>query len=581
MEAPSERKLVVLYGSQTGYAEDAARRIGREAWRRHYAVQVAAMDHVERSLVFETEAAAILFVCSTTGQGDPPDNMRKFWRFLLRKTIPHDALRGKRVAVFGLGDSSYSGFNFAAKRLFRRLVQLGAVPLVPRGDGDDQHYLGVDGALDPWLQDLWTELERSHPLPRPIVPESVVPPPSADVALDGDIEMHGLGAPPEPPLTVAATLAESERITAQDHFQDVRRLRFETDDAVEWVPGDCAVLRPCNQARDVDAFLAAAGWTALADRRLRISGETVATWVPRTTTLRWLGTYYFDIGGVPRRSFFEMLRHFARTEAERERLCEFASTAGQDDLLTYCMRPRRTFTETLRDFRHTAPLPLEYAFDLVPPIAERSFSISSARGPVDLTVAVVTYKTVMRDARRGVCSTWLAQLKPGERVRMRLARGTMRPPPDPLTPAIMVGPGTGIAAFMAFMHQRCALAQSPNYLFFGCRSEHKDFYYRSTLERWCAAGSLHLFCAFSRDNDPEKKVYVQHRIREQGALVWSLLDGRRACVYVSGNANKMPQDVRAAFVDVVAAHGARSADDAAEYVRAMERDGRYQEECWY
>ncbi|KAJ2399517.1 NAPDH-dependent diflavin reductase [Coemansia sp. RSA 2559] len=571
------RELLILYGSQTGYAEDTARRIARQAWRRHFTTRVQAMDQTDREWLFGS-ARRVVFVCSTTGQGDAPDNMRRLWRVLLRKTQPHDALCHMRYAVFGLGDSSYAKFNYAAKRLHRRLAQLGATAVIDRGDGDDQHYLGLDGALDPWLDALWAALLRDAPLPRPVVPESVVPPPSVDVVEIGGA--YVLPPAPEAPDTVAATLEASERITARDHFQDVRHLQFRIDDGPAWQPGDCAVVRPSNSASDVESFLVAAHWAgAAADAPLRLHGDALPAYVPRETTLRWLSTHYFDIGGVPKRSFFEMLGYFAQGD-ERDRLCELASTAGQDDLHAYCMRPRRTVTEALHDFP-SVHVPLSHMFDVLPPIAERSFSISSAHAHtptlVDLTVAVVGYKTMMHVPRRGVCSTWLANMPVATPVRMRFARGLLHVPADAHTPAIMVGPGTGIAPFMAFIRHRPP--QSPNHLFFGCRSERSDFYYRAQLEQWCAAGCLRLYCAFSRDQ-PDK-VYVQHRIRENGALVWDLVSRQCAIVYVAGNANRMPQDVRAAFVDVAMAHGALSAAAAEEYVRAMERCGRYQEECWY
>ncbi|KAJ2492443.1 NAPDH-dependent diflavin reductase [Coemansia sp. RSA 2050] len=573
-----ERKLLILYGSQTGYAEDVARRISRQAWRRHFTAHVQALDQVDRQLVFSS--SPVIFICSTTGQGEEPDNMKRFWRFLLRKSLPHDALSGMEFAVFGLGDSSYQKFNFPAKRLYRRLQQLGAHALVRRGDGDDQHYLGVDGQLDPWLEELWDVVLRKWPLPRPAVPDDVVPDPTFDVSLGGTQDMGVVED------RCRATLAVSERITAADHFQDVRHLRFAIEGGQgplpAWGPGDCAVLRPRNLAGDVDAFLATVGWADRADEPLRIeprSTSATLAWPVRAATLRGLCTSYFDIMGVPRRSFFEMLSYFAPSPEERDKLREFSSAAGQDDLLAYCMRPRRTVLEVLGDFPRTAPaIPLSYAFDVFPVIAERSFSISSAECPhaVDLTVAIVEYKTLMQRKRRGVCTRWLAQMPVGHTLAMRFARGTMRLP-SPSQPIVMVGPGTGIAAFMSFIQSR---PRADNYLFFGCRSASKDFYYQEQLQQWASEGSLHLYCAFSRDGPA--KVYVQDRIREQSQLLWSLMAEQDAVVFVSGNANRMPDDVRQAFADVVSANNPQmSADDAQSYISSMVKEGRYQEECWY
>ncbi|KAJ1956804.1 NAPDH-dependent diflavin reductase [Linderina pennispora] len=577
--ADTSRRLLILYGSQTGYAEDVARRISRQAWRRHFTTEVLAMDEADRSLVFTTEAP-VIFVCSTTGQGEEPDNMKKFWRFLLRKSIPGDALAGLSFAVFGLGDSSYRKFNFPAKRLFRRLLQLGGTPVVPRGDGDDQHYLGTDGALDPWLEGLWEELLLKYPMPQPIIPDSVTPDPTFDISfVDCDVsELHKTESTPEN----FARLTHAERITAEEHFQDVRHFRFELSEPAQWSPGDCLVVRPSNQAKDVEEFLELVQWTEDADRPIRVvSRSSMPAWLPQLTTLRWLCTNYLGIAMVPRRSFFELMAYFGGSADETEKLQEFASTQGQDDLHTYCMRPRRTIIEALGDFPKTR-LPLSHVMDIVPSIAERSFSISSAAAvtprAVDLTVAIVDYKTMMYKRRVGLCTQWLKHMHIGTRVPVRFARGTMGLPQDLETPVIMVGPGTGIAAFMAFIRHRQHQGATANYLFFGCRSHDADYFYREELESLQSNGVLHLFCAFSRDQD--HKVYVQHRIRENAATLWPLISEMGAVVYVSGNANQMPDDVRRAFVDVVKEQGQVDESEAELFIDTMVKTRQYQEECW-
>ncbi|KAJ2444984.1 NAPDH-dependent diflavin reductase, partial [Coemansia sp. RSA 2440] len=364
----SERRLLILYGSQTGYAKDTAYRIARQAWRRHFSVSVQSMDQVDKWSIFTT-TYPVIFVCSTTGQGEEPDNMKKFWRFILRKTIPYDALSGLKYAVFGLGDSSYQKFNFPAKRLSRRLQQLGGTPIVDRGDGDDQHYLGLDGALDPWLENLWAVLLDRYPLPKPIVPESVAPDPSCDIDYIDEHIDTSVGKTELIPGTHLAQLVKSDRMTAPDHFQDVHLFEFELDDSTQipqWSPGDCAVLRPENLDSDVNDFLQQMHWTEHADKLLQIKPRDesiIPKWIPRCTTLRWLFTNYFDIMAVPRRSFFEMLYYFSSSENEKERLHEFTTSEGQDELQTYCMRPRRTIVEVLDDLP-CSRVPLEYIFDV-------------------------------------------------------------------------------------------------------------------------------------------------------------------------------------------------------------------------
>lgn len=159
----SDRNLTILYGSQTGTAQDLAEQIWRESKRYHFSGSVMPMDSYNiQSLIQEK---FVVFVCSTTGNGDEPDNMKSFWRFLLRKSLPTNSLAGAHFAVLGLGDSSYSKFNFVAKRLNKRLQQLGGGVIMPIGLGDDQHDLGVSAVSLPWIADLWAKLAELCPLP--------------------------------------------------------------------------------------------------------------------------------------------------------------------------------------------------------------------------------------------------------------------------------------------------------------------------------------------------------------------------------------------------------------------------------
>lgn len=162
------RKLTVLYGSQTGTAQDLAEYIWRESKRFHFAGSVLPLDKYNvHDLIDER---LVVFVCSTTGQGEEPDNMKAFWKFLLRKSLPADSLRSLHCAVLGLGDSGYEKFNFVAKRLNKRLQQLGANILLPVGLCDDQHDLGPSAVYEQWTDNLWNELLELMPLPHPLQP---------------------------------------------------------------------------------------------------------------------------------------------------------------------------------------------------------------------------------------------------------------------------------------------------------------------------------------------------------------------------------------------------------------------------
>lgn len=153
--------LLVLYGSETGTAQDVAERVRREARRRGYQARCLALDAATPEGLASAQTA--VFIVSTTGQGEAPSNMRLFWRSLLRRSLRSDLLGGLSAAVFGLGDSGYPKYNAAAKRLDRRLKQVGVKPLVELGLGDDQSPAGHEEALDPWLNGLWAALGAAPP----------------------------------------------------------------------------------------------------------------------------------------------------------------------------------------------------------------------------------------------------------------------------------------------------------------------------------------------------------------------------------------------------------------------------------
>lgn len=150
------KKLLILYASETGNAIDAAERLGREAERRGCPVLLLSVDDFDPTSLPDQEI--VIFVVSTTGQGDNPDSIKVFWKFLLQRNLTQNWLSRVSYAVFGLGDSSYQKYNFVAKKLDKRLSDLGATAVVERGLGDDQHPSGYEGALDPWMSTLWKAL---------------------------------------------------------------------------------------------------------------------------------------------------------------------------------------------------------------------------------------------------------------------------------------------------------------------------------------------------------------------------------------------------------------------------------------
>lgn len=590
--------LLVLYGSQTGTAQDTAERIGRQAQRRRMRVKVEALDTY--NVVNLISESLVVFVCATTGQGDPPDNMKKFWRFLFRKSLPADSLCRLDCAVLGLGDSSYPKFNFVAKKLYKRLLQLGANMLMDIGLADDQHDLGPDGVIDPWLVSFWQKTLSFYPPPTGLVPlrdEDKLPPRYVFHILDEvpnkqveHFQRPDNDAPPTSLQPFPARVVFNERVTHPSHFQDVRHIEFDiTGSNIQYSAGDVVMMRPCNAPEDVEQFC----------QLLRLDPERYFTLtptdsstamvparLPKPCSIRFLVEQFLDISAVPRRSFFELLATFATNELEREKLLEFSSAPGQDALHAYCNRPRRTALEVLADFPHTtAELSVDYLLDLFPEIQPRSFSIASSLvvhpNRIQVLLAVVRYKTKLFKPRKGLCSSWLASLDPSKGeiyVPLWVKKGSLKFPKDQNTPVIMVGPGTGVAPFRSAIEERAAEGKLGNVLFFGCRSETKDFYCQSEWEKKVQAGQMTLFTAFSRDQ--EDKIYVQHRVKEQSKLLWDLIANKNANFYIAGNAKQMPIGVCDALKEMFQNDGGMSESQAQEMLDTMEKVGRFQSETW-
>jgi sulfite reductase alpha subunit-like flavoprotein len=316
-------------------------------------------------------------------------------------------------------------------------LQLGAKAVVPRGDGDDQHYLGLDGGLEPWLENLWSVVLKKWPLPPGVTvrSESELAPPSFNISIaDEDYqEMNGikLHSASKSQKEFRAQVLENIRLTAQEHFQDIRHLELRisdpsssTQEARIYETGDVLVVRPLNDPEKVDQFLDLVGWTDIADKKLRVEPSHSDFALPSHChsssphTLRSLCIQYLDICGKPKRYFFHLISHFCESEEHKERLQELSSSQGQQDLFRYAYSTKRTLLEVLMDFPLKGKIPLTYVLDLIPWIRPRSFSIASSPEidpwRIGLTVGIVEYTVPgMKSLRTGVCTQWMKRLEVG------------------------------------------------------------------------------------------------------------------------------------------------------------------------
>ncbi|XP_039019048.1 NADPH-dependent diflavin oxidoreductase 1-like isoform X2 [Hibiscus syriacus] len=389
-------------------------------------------------------------------------------------------------------------------------------------------------------------------------------------------------------------------LTRVSHEKDVRHFEFEfVSQVIQYEVGDVLEVLPSQNPAAVDTFI----------ERCNLDPESFITVHPREMEnhhldnrltpldvpikLRTFVELTMDVASAsPRRYFFEVMSFFATAEHEKERLQYFVSPEGRDDLYQYNQKERRTVLEVLEDFP-SVKMPFEWLVQLVPPLKNRAFSISSSPlahpNQVHLTVDVVSWTTPFKRKRRGLCSTWLASLDPEQRIHIPVwfHKGLLPPPPHSL-PLILIGPGTGCAPFRGFVEERAVQSQSsiiaPTLFFFGCRNKDNDFLYRDLwLSRSQNDGVLSeakgggFYAAFSRDQP--QKVYVQHKMREQSERIWNLLcEG--AAIYVAGSSTKMPSDVMVALEEIISKESGTPRESVARWLRSLEKAGKYHVEAW-
>ncbi|XP_017074053.1 NADPH-dependent diflavin oxidoreductase 1 [Drosophila eugracilis] len=580
-------RLLVLYGSQTGTAQDVAEQIWRESQQLGFQGPVLPFEEYEMTKLIEERL--VVFVVATTGDGVEPDNMKQAWRFLLKRSLPAQSLQEMQFACLGLGDSSYPKFNYAAKKLSKRLQNLGATSVCPVGLCDDQHDYGHLGVSLGWTKDLWTTLKATSGLDESklknsnqIIRKWLV----KELPKDSAIKVSETLIWSQKQTAHTFKIQDNIRTTAVDHFQDVRFLQLQCQtENLNWEPGDVLDVQPQNSDEAIKIF-----FDLIREHKLNFDESTVVDVasahldmpLPKAysipLSLQQAAKYVWDLSAKPRQRFLEVLGQNCIDEMEKDKLLEFCSAEGIDDLVAYVNRPRRNLLEVLEDFRHaTSSLTLQQLFEMMPLIQPRSFSIASDVSSLclDLLVAVVEYKTIMHTPRLGLCSNWLKNRKLGTELRGVVKKGTMVWPNDLSIPLIMIGPGTGIAPFRSIIQNRLH-AQSkgstigPLVVFFGCRNKTADFHFEKDFSMWTDNKQVEAHLAFSRDQ--ENKVYVQHLITKNGGHLAKLIRDQNAFIYVAGNSNNMPKSVREAFIEIL--------DGDAEYVDMMIKQRRYQEETW-
>ena len=380
--------LIILYGSQTGNSQDLSERIWRKAKCFKLTAHLRSFDRFDLNKLNNLKVK-LLCVCSTTGQGDLPDNMTKFWKIIMKKNLPNDSLQNVEFGVIGLGDSSYEKYNFIAKKLYKRFIQLGATPLLDLCLCDDQQSDGIEATFSKWINNFWSLMNINSSL---ITRSETISKYKVEYLNENQnteendlVETEASSSKP-----YYAHLVKNDRVTHKDHFQDTRLIEFDysSTNRIKYEAGDVLLLKPHNLKENVNKFLEIFSHLKLdLDQKIKIipnyANEIENDLEISEEFIKTIGDLiekYLDINSVPRFSFFEILSNLAQDSMEKEKLEEFLSPEGLEDLYNYCYRPKRKIIEIFHDFPKTSAniTSLEILLDLVPSIKPRSFSIASS-----------------------------------------------------------------------------------------------------------------------------------------------------------------------------------------------------------
>ncbi len=545
------KTLTILYASQTGNAKGVAKKIEQSAKAAGINTKLINIsDYKAKSLKNESH---IIIVASTNGEGEPPDDAIEFHEFLLGKKAPK--LPKLTYSVLALGDSSYEFFCQTGKDFDLRLQALGAKQIAPRLDCDLDYDSETLGWTESIVETLKGELIQSDKGLPDVIDLPVV-----------DNTISESQYTKQNPLMAEFSL--SQKITGRDSAKDVRHIEIDLGESgLTYQVGDALGVWFENDRVLVDELLNALSLTGEEQVSLKICGEQ-QTFSLKTALIDQLEITQTAPAFIEFWAKQSSNDHLATIAADKNTSREFAAKHQIIDVIK----------------KAPAKVEAQVFVDALRKITPRLYSIASAQAEVEeevhLTLGVVSYDADGQQ-RFGGASSYLAErLEEGQAVKVFVEHNdNFRLPQNNDTPVIMVGPGTGVAPFRAFMQQREADdATGDNWMFFGDQTFTQDFLYQVEWQNYLKSGLLtRMDVAFSRDQ--AEKIYVQDRLKEQAVDVFSWLE-RGAHIYICGDANRMAKDVHQALIDVISEQGKLSTEQAEQYLKDLRSNKRYQKDVY-
>lgn len=543
---PEKRAITLLYGSETGNAQGLAEIFEERLSNIGHNVTLKAMDDFKPKNLKNVED--LFIITSTQGEGDPPDNAAELHEFIHGRKAPK--LEGVRFSVLALGDQTYEYFCQTGRDFDRKLDELGAERIYDRVDCD----VDYEEDAEKWMANVINAIDTA---PEGTQNEQIV-----SESIKSAKEKKFSKANP-----YQAEVLENINLNGQGSNKETRHIEFLLDNFGEdYEVGDCLVVLPQNDPALVDLLISTLGWDPNDQVQISDEGDTLGLEEALTT--------HFEITKLTKPLLINAASFF-----ENEELNEKV----EDNEWVQSYIEGRDLIDLLNDFATTELQP-ENLYQLLRKLPPREYSISSSYealpDEVHITVGAVRYNSHGRD-RSGVCSVQFAErIQPGDTVPIYLKRNpNFKFPKEGDTPVIMIGPGTGVAPFRAYMQEREEHGFKGNtWLFFGDQHFTTDFLYQTEWQEWLKDGVLgKMDVAFSRDTD--EKVYVQHRIAEHSKEFNEWLQNG-ASIYICGDEKHMAKDVHQAIRNVLVKEQNLSEEDAEAYLKQMKKDKRYQRDVY-
>ncbi|PCJ31573.1 MAG: sulfite reductase subunit alpha [Gammaproteobacteria bacterium] len=532
----NNRPLTIIYGTQTGNSESIGDDIVALANDYGLAAELVDMGDIEVENLADIER--LLVICSTYGEGEMPDNAEMLWEAISEDSAAK--LDHMHFSVLSLGDSSYDEFCLAGRQWDTRLAELGANRVVDRVDCD----VDFDDDAEAWSKAALDAIKETGSAPSGAAS-------SAPAKAKKEKSQYNRKNP------FPSALLSNKTITGANSSKEIKHFEFSLKDSgLSYEAGDALNVVPLNDPELVDSLIA----------NLGLTGDEVIEGKSLRDTL--ITEYEIKL---PATSFLEAVAAKSKDE-ELNRLLKNGDKEALNDYLW-----GRDIIDFIIDLK--VNFSVEELMPLLRKLQARAYSISSSskkhQDEVHLTISSVRYESQGRD-HQGVASCYLAdRVEENAKVAVYFSPNTsFRVPNNPEAPMIMVGPGTGIAPFRAFLEEReSTQAKGDNWLFFGDRKKADDFIYQDEIEAWQASGLLtKLDLAFSRDQ--EDKIYVQTRMQEKGAELFAWLD-RGGYFFICGDAMYMAKDVDKTLHNIISEHGKMDEDAAIAYVNDLKKAKRY------